>query len=86
LPEVWEVLSRRRRLVGAVVGGLLLLCLLYCLIAPNQYEASARVALRTGAASPLSLEASEPPLNTSSSSATVQQETAAGIFRSDQLA
>jgi len=80
------VLSRRRRLVGAVVGGLLLLCLLYCLIAPNQYEASARVALRTGAASPLSLEASEPPLNTSSSSATVQQETAAGIFRSDQLA
>ncbi len=43
--ELWEVLARRRRLVGAVMGGLLLACLLYCLIAPNQYEASAKVAI-----------------------------------------
>jgi len=32
LPELWEVLVRRRRLVGRS-GGLLLACLLYCLIA-----------------------------------------------------
>jgi uncharacterized protein involved in exopolysaccharide biosynthesis len=86
LREVGEVLLRRRRLAGAVVGGLLLLCILYCLIAPNQYEASARVALRTGPASALSLEASESPVSASMSSAQMQLETLANVFRSDQLA
>jgi len=85
-PELWQVLVRRRRLVGVVLGGLLLLCMLYCLIAPNQYEATARVALRTAAASPLSLEASEPSANASILAAPVEQETVAGVFRSDQLA
>jgi polysaccharide export outer membrane protein len=80
------VLVRRRRLVGWVVGGLLLACLLYCLIAPNQYEASARVALRTSPASALSLEAPEPFGSASILSAPVQQETLANVFRSDQLA
>ena len=86
LRELWEVLVRRRRLVGSLVGGLLLACLLYCLIAPNQYEASARVALRTSPASPLSLEASEPLGAASILSAPVQQETLANVLRSDQLA
>jgi len=85
-PALWVVLARRRRLIGAVVGGLLLLCLLYCLIAPNQYEATARVALRTVPASPLSLEASEPSASASALAAPVEQETVAGVFRSDQLA
>ena len=84
--ELWEVLVRRRRLVGSVVGGLLLACLLYCLIAPNEYEASARVALRTSPASALSLESSEPFVTTTIFSAPVQQETLANVFRSDQLA
>lgn len=86
LRELWEVLVRRRRLVGSLVGGLLLACLLYCLIAPNQYEASARVALRTAPASPLSLEAPEPFGSASILSAPVQQETLANVLRSDQLA
>ncbi|MGO9318865.1 MAG: SLBB domain-containing protein [Terracidiphilus sp.] len=86
LRELWEVLVRRRRLVGWVVGGLLLACLLYCLIAPNQYEASAKVALRTSPISTLSLEAPEPFVSASILSAPVQQETLANVFRSDQLA
>jgi polysaccharide export outer membrane protein len=65
---------------------LLLACLLYCLIAPNQYEASAKVALRTSPASALSLEAPEPFVSASILSAPVQQETLANVFRSDQLA
>jgi uncharacterized protein involved in exopolysaccharide biosynthesis len=73
-------------MIGAVLGGLLLLCLLYCLIAPNQYEASAKVALRTAPASSLSLEAAEPYVAASILSAPVQQETLANVFRSDQLA
>ena len=86
LRELWEVLLLRRRMVGSVVGGLLLACLLYCLIAPNQYEATARVALRTSPASPLNLEAPEPYVTASILSAPVQQETLANVFRSDQLA
>jgi len=69
-----------------VEGGLLLLCLLYCLIAPNQYEASARVALRTSPASALSLEASGPLAAASILSAPLEQETLANFFRSEQLA
>jgi polysaccharide export outer membrane protein len=83
---LWETLFRRRRAVVSVVGGLLLLCLLYCLVAPKQYEASARVALRSGPASSLSLEAAEPYAAASILSAPLQLETLATIFRSEQLA
>lgn len=69
-----------------IEGGLLLLCLLYCLIAPNQYEASAKVALRTGPASALSLDVASPFAAASILSAPLQQETIANYFRSDQLA
>lgn len=86
LRELWQILLRRRRFVGSFVGGLLLLCLLYCLIAPNEYEASAKVALRTAPASSLSLQAAEPFAAVSILSAPLQQETLANVFRSDQLA
>jgi polysaccharide biosynthesis/export protein len=68
-----------------VVGGLLLACFAYCLIVPNQYEASARVELRTSPASSLSLDAAE-PLVSSILSAPMQLETLANVFRSDDLA
>jgi polysaccharide export outer membrane protein len=84
--ELGEVLARRRRLVGSVVVGLLLACLLYCLIAPNQYEASARVELRATPISALSLGAPETFGAVSILSAPLQQETLANVFRSDQLA
>jgi polysaccharide export outer membrane protein len=86
LHELWLVLARRRRFVVSVVGGLLLACLLYCLIAPKQYEASAKVALRTSPASTLNLTEPEALGSASILSAPVQQETVANIFRSDQLA
>jgi polysaccharide export outer membrane protein len=84
--ELGELLARRRRLVGSVVGGLLLACLLYCLIAPNQYEASARVELRATPISALSLGAPETFGAVSILSAPLQQETLANLFRSDKLA
>jgi polysaccharide export outer membrane protein len=59
---------------------------LYCLLAPNQYEASAKIALRTAPASSLSQETAEPYVAASLLSAPVQQETLANVFRSDQLA
>jgi polysaccharide export outer membrane protein len=86
LRDLAAVLWRRRRVVAWIEGGLLLVCLLYCLIAPNQYEASARVALRTGPASALSLDAAGPIAAASILSAPLQQETVASYLRSDQLA
>jgi len=68
------------------MGGLVLLCLLYCLIAPNQYEASAKVALRATPASSLSLDSSGALGTISSLSSPLQLETLANVFRSDQLA
>ncbi len=83
---LWEILLRRRRMVASVLGGLLLLCLLYCLIAPNQYEASASVALRTSPASSLNLDVGESSVASTSLATPLQLETQANVFRSDQLA
>jgi len=80
------VLWRRRRLVASIQGGLLLACLLYCLIAPNQFEATAKVALRTAPASVLNLDPSGALASASILSAPLQQETLANYLRSDQLA
>ncbi|MGA3333014.1 MAG: polysaccharide biosynthesis/export family protein [Terracidiphilus sp.] len=80
--QVW----RRRRMVVAIEGALLLLCLLYCLIAPNQYEAAARVELRTAPVSALSLDGAEPAAPSSLLSAPIALETLASVLRSDQLA
>jgi polysaccharide export outer membrane protein len=86
LRELWRVLVMRRRVVAGVECGLLLVCLLYCLIAPNQYEASAKVELRTAPASPLSLGSAEQPVSESLLASPVALETLASVMRSDQLA
>ncbi len=86
LRELWQILRRRRQLVALIEGGLLLVCLLYCLFAPNQYEAAGKIELRTGPASSLSLEAAEPLVSASILSAPVALETLAGVLRSDHLA
>ncbi len=86
LQSLWEILIRHRRLVLGTEGGLLFLCLLYCLIAPKEYEASAKVELRTAPVSSLSLDAAEPPESPSILSAPMALETLAGVLRSDQLA
>ena len=86
LRELWVVLVRRRRLAGSVVGGLLLLCLVYCLAAPKQYEASAKVELRTAPVSSIDLGPSEPSVSASILSAPIELETVADVFRSERLA
>ena len=86
LRDFLAVLGRRRRFVAFVVVGLLLLCAVYCLVAPNQYEASATVALRQASASSVSLEAPEPIAVASLLSAPLQLETLANVLRSDHLA
>jgi polysaccharide export outer membrane protein len=60
-------------------------CLLYCLLAPSEYEATARVALHGTPVSVLNLDRSE-AASGSFASGQVQLETLASVFRSDQLA
>ena len=59
LRDLWHVVWRRRRFVSIIEGALLAACVLYCLIAPNQYEAAARVELRAAPVSSLSLDGAE---------------------------
>jgi polysaccharide export outer membrane protein len=77
---------RRRRFIAVIEGILLVACLLYCLIAPNQYEAAARVELRTAPVSSLSLEPHESLASASVLSAPIALETLASVLGSDQLA
>jgi polysaccharide export outer membrane protein len=84
--EFVDLVRRRRFFLLATVSGLLLLCLTYCLFAPNQYEASARVALRIQPVSSLSLEAAETFAPASILSTPLQLETLVNVLRSEQLA
>lgn len=86
LRELAELMRRRRRFLLSVVGGLVVLCLLYCLVAPNQFEATARVALRMQPVSSLSLEAQEAAMPVSILSTPLQLETLVNVLRSEGLA
>jgi polysaccharide export outer membrane protein len=86
LRDLGQAVWRRRRFIAVIEAALLLLCLLYCLIAPNQYEANARIELRTAPVSSLTLEAQEPFASASVLSAPMALETLASVLRSDQLA
>ena len=86
LREAWHALWRRRRFIATIEAALLALCILYCLIAPNKYEASASVELRTAPVSSYSLDAQAPFAAASILTAPLALETLASILRSDQLA
>lgn len=86
LRELWQVIWRRRRFITFVEGALLVACFLYCLIAPNQYEAAGRVELRAAPVSSLSLDGTEAQVPSSILSAPVALETLASVLRSDRLA
>jgi len=83
---LWQTVRARRWFVGSVIGGLSLLCLLYCLIAPNQYEAKARVVLHITQGSLLGLDGESNSVPSGFGGATSEIETIANVFRSDRLA
>jgi polysaccharide biosynthesis/export protein len=86
LRELSRVVWRRRRFIAGLVGALLTACVLYCLIAPNQYEATGSVELRGAPVSSLSLDGAEAQVPTSILSAPIALETLASVLRSDRLA
>jgi len=73
-------------MVFMIEGALLVACVLYCLIAPNQYEAAGRVELRAAPVSSLSLDGAETQVPTSILSTPLALETLANVLRSERLA
>ncbi|HEY2466680.1 MAG TPA: polysaccharide biosynthesis/export family protein [Terracidiphilus sp.] len=86
LLELWILVRRDARVFLAIVGSFLFACLVYCLVAPPLYEATARVALRSTPLSDLAIERNESATSGSFASGQVQLETLANVFRSDELA
>jgi len=86
LRALWRLVWRRRRFIILIEGALLVVCVLYCLIAPSQYEAVGRVELRAAPVSSLSLDGAEVQVPTSILSAPIALETLASVLRSDRLA
>lgn len=80
------MVRRDMRLFLAIVGALLFACLVYCMVAPNVYEATGRVSLRGAPVSVLALDRNEGSTPGSFASGQVQLETLANVFRSDRLA
>lgn len=83
---LWEMLGRRWRFCAIVLGSAVLACLSYWLIAPDQYEAVARVTLRTTPLTTLSVDGSAENSARQFLTGDLQLETLANELRSNQLA
>ena len=86
LRGILSLIRRRRRFFFLTVASLLALCLLYCLIASNQYEAQALVSLGMQSNPSVSLAAVESVAPASILSAPLQLETIVDVLRSQRLA
>ncbi len=84
--EIALLYSRRKRFAWSLLVGLVGLCFLYWALAPNQYEATATVSLRTQGMSLMSPELSEQVAAASILSTPMQLETLANELRSDRVA
>ena len=84
--QLADLAWRRRRFLLGTVAGLLALCLLYCLIAPKQFEAVAKIALRMQPVSSLTVDAAEAVAPASILSTPLQLETLVNVLRSERLA
>ena len=79
-------LRRRRGVFFGVLAFALAACLAYCLFAPKQFEASARVALRSAPDTALNLDGSQAPRPSSGAMGQAELETMAAVLHSDKLA
>ena len=83
---LFESLFRHWRFALSLFCGVSIACVLYCLIAPNDYEACATIALRSSPATAFNLGGAPGTNSTAFASDQTQLETLADVFRSDQLA
>lgn len=86
LRHLRAILHRRRAVFFGVLGLVFAACLVYCLFAPKQFEASARVALRSAPETALNLNGSGDTRTPSGLMGQAELETMAAVLRSDKLA
>lgn len=86
LVELWQTVRLNGRMFLGVMGVPLATCLIYCLIAPNQYEASGEVELRSAPDSLLAGDRRESLPSGTFATGQIQLETLANVMRSEQLA
>jgi len=86
LSDSWAIVCRNRRLLLGMVGAFAAACLLYCLIAPNRYEATGKVELRGAPESVLSVDGRQATASGSFATGQIRLETLANVLRSEQLA
>lgn len=84
--DLWVTVRWNGRLFVGIVGVLLAVCVGYCLIAPNEYEASGAVELRGAPESLLAPDRGESASSAAFAMGQVQLETLANVLRSEQLA
>ena len=84
--DLWVTVRRNGRLFLGIVAVLLTVCVVYCLIAPNEYEASGEVELRGAPESLLAPDRGESASAAAFAMGQVQLETLANVLRSEQLA
>jgi polysaccharide export outer membrane protein len=85
LEQLWLLMRGNRYLFLSIFGALVSSCLIYCLLAPEQYESTAKVELR-GAAESQVIDRREAAPSGSLAASQVQLETVANILRSERLA
>jgi polysaccharide export outer membrane protein len=85
ISELCVLVFRERRMFLSIVGAAMALCLVYCLIAPKQYESTGKVELAGAPESPASVRR-EPSPSGSFAAGQLQLETLANALRSEQLA
>lgn len=86
LRSLVATLRRRSGVFFGVLAFALAACLAYCLFAPKQFEASARVALRSAPDTALNLDGSQAPRPSSGAMGQAELETMAAVLHSDKLA
>ncbi|MBS1803050.1 MAG: SLBB domain-containing protein [Acidobacteria bacterium] len=85
LSDLWIVVYRNRRLFLSIFGALIFACLIYCLLAPKEYESTGKVELRGAPDSPASERRDAAP-TASIAAGQIHLETLANVLRSEQLA
>jgi polysaccharide export outer membrane protein len=85
LVALWHTVRLNGRVFLGVVGVLIAACLIYCLVAPNEYEASGEVELRSAPDSLLAGDRRESLPSGAFATGQIQLETLANALRSEQL-
>jgi polysaccharide export outer membrane protein len=86
LADLWALAYQNWRLFLCIIAGFAAACLTYWVIAPNQYEATGKIELRSAPESVLTIDGRQASVSGTFATGQVRLETLANVLRSEQLA